>query len=391
VQRSLKFVKYLPQFGWNPTVVTTGDRRYPVADESLLDEIAGDVRVIRTHEWRFVRTVVHYLQVACEVLGLRWLYSAVAWPDDAVAWGPPTLARVLREIRRERPDALLTTSAPFTAHFVGMIASAVTGVPWVADFRDEWSTNPHVRAQGGLVAWCSRQAEQLFVRRASRVVVVADYFEMAPMATNRRVTITNGVDPDDVPEPTAAPMGSDVFRLAYVGTLYGQRDAAPVVRALSRLALRGEIDSSRFELRIVGNVWSETGEWPVQTTTTGYVAHARAVKEMAAAGALLLYVPPGSLAPGGKLFEYLVSGRPILAVAPRDNLAARLVGQWNAGATAAPDDEAEIEKAIRDLYARWKAGALDVAPDVRERTLARFGRPRLAGQLAEVLDAVSRD
>jgi glycosyltransferase involved in cell wall biosynthesis len=315
----------------------------------------------------------------------------MAWPDDAVGWGPPALLRVLREIRRERPDVLLTTSAPFTAHFVGMIAGAVTGVPWVADFRDEWSTHPHVRAQGGLVVWCSRQAEQLFVRRASRVVVAADYFETARIASNRRVTITNGVDPADVTEPAAAPVGSDVFRLVYVGTLYGEIDAAPVIRALARLAQRGEIDSARFELRIVGNVWSETGEWPVHTTRTGYVAHAQAVEEMAAAGALLLYAPPGSLAPGGKLFEYLVSGRPVLAVAPRDNLAARLVREWDAGATASPDDATEIEEAILDLYARWRAGDLDVAPDVRERTLARFGRPQLAGQLAEVLDAVARD
>jgi glycosyltransferase involved in cell wall biosynthesis len=389
VQRSLKFVKYLPQFGWHAVVVTTRERRYPVEDESLVDEIPADVRVIRVGELSWPRQLVRHAQMLCDVLRAPRLKHVVAWPDEFVGWGPPALLRTLREIRRERPDVIFTTSAPFTAHFVGLIASRLTGVPWVADFRDEWSTNPHVAAQGRIVTALSRRAERLFVRAAKRVSVVADYFEMAPTLDGRRVTITNGVDPDDVPNLASHRSVEDRFRLAFVGTLYGDRDAAPVLRALDRLVERGDIDPACVELRVVGNVWLET-EWPVETTTTGYVSHARAFAEMAAATALLLYVPPGSLAPGGKLYEYLVSGRPVLCVAPPDNLAARLVEEWGAGRSAAPDDDAAIEAAILDLYRSWHAGSLHVAPDVRARTLERFGRPQLARELARVLDEASR-
>src|SRR5205823_8100269 len=136
------------------------------------------------------------------------------------------------------------------------------------------------------------------------------------------------------------------FVLAYVGTMYGIIDPSLAMRALATLVSGGEVDSDRVEVRLVGSNWLPNFEPPstIRVTTIGYVEHARAVAEMRAATTLLLYVPSSSLAPSGKLFEYLASGRPIVCLAHPDNLARRLVDVWGAGVVADPHDESEIER-----------------------------------------------
>jgi glycosyltransferase involved in cell wall biosynthesis len=392
VQRTLKTIKYLPEHGWRATVVTTASQAYPVSDPSLLDEIPEGTRVVRAAEPALWGRLLRLALMATEVLRLRALRHLVAWPDEMLAWGPFALAAALREVRRSRPDAIFSTSAPHTAHLVAWIVHRLTGIPWVTDFRDEWSNNPHGE-QPGLVRRLNRRVERAITGRAARVVVVADYFQMAGAPPDRVVVIPNGVDEDDIDDIPAAPAEPRTrLRLSHVGTLYGDRDCAPVLAALRRLVDRGELDPDDLELRIVGNDWLAglDERVPVRLSRTGYVGHRDAVAEMRAADALLFYVAPSSLAPSGKIFEYLASERPILCVAHPDNLASRLVRDWEAGSWAAPDDDAGIERAILDLVARGRDGGLDALPDVRRRTLEQYSRRALAGRLAGVLDEAAR-
>ena len=137
--------------------------------------------------------------------------------------------------------------------------------------------------------------------------MAAEYFQLQGLASDdpRRVVIVNGVDEADLPEGVAPP--SDRFVLAYVGTLYGIRDPTPALHALSNLIEHGQIDGELVDVRLVGSMWLEGFEAPagIRIVETGYIEHARAVEEMCSATALLLYVPGSSLAPSGKLFEYL--------------------------------------------------------------------------------------
>jgi glycosyltransferase involved in cell wall biosynthesis len=220
--------------------------------------------------------------------------------------------------------------------------------------------------------------------------VTADYFELEGLARDdpRRTLIPNGVDEDDLPGPDAPGPSADRFVLAHVGTLYDIRDPTSVLAALAALAARGEVDGEVVEVRLVGNVWltSFTPPAGLRVVTPGYVDHAGAVSEMHAATALLLYVPGTSRAPSGKLFEYLASGRPLLCVARSDNLAAKLVKEWNAGVVADPGDEAAIEEALSELWRRWRVDGLPDQPEVRARTLERYSRRAAAERLAQVLD-----
>jgi glycosyltransferase involved in cell wall biosynthesis len=388
VQRTLKTLKYLPEHGWRSTVVTTASQAYPVSDPSLLDEIPSGTRVVRAAEPAVWGRLLRLVLMACDLLRLRALRGLVAWPDEMLGWGPFAFAATLREVRRSRPDVLYSTSAPYTAHLVAWGVHRVTGIPWVADFRDEWSNNPHGE-QPPLVRRLNRLVERAITRAAARITVVADYFDMAGAPPDHVTVIPNGVDEDDldgVPPPAARP--DRRLRLSHVGTLYGDRDCAPVLAAMRRLVDAGRLDRDDIELRIVGNDWLAglQDRVAVGLSRTGYVDHRAAVTEMRQADALLFYVAPTSLAPSGKIFEYLASERPILCVAHPDNLAARLVREWDAGIWAAPGDGDAIERALLTLVERRRAGDLPASPEVRRRTLERYSRRALAGRLAAVLE-----
>jgi glycosyltransferase involved in cell wall biosynthesis len=285
---------------------------------------------------------------------------------------------------------ILSSSPPASAHLAGWVLSRLTGVPWVADFRDEWAGDRGAQGQPRLRRAMDQHAERRVVAAARRVIVAAEYFRIA--GASRRETIPNGVDEADVPSvPTES--GDGVFRLSHVGSLYADRDVRPVLTAARRLLDRGLIDPRRFEIRVVGNVWLPefAADSPVPLTVTGYLPHADAIREMRKAGALLLYVAPGSLAPTGKVFEYLACERPVLCVARSDNLASRLVTEWRAGACADPGDGPAIEEALASLYLRWTSGDQLELRGARERVLENYSRRALTGRLAAVLDEAARD
>lgn len=390
VQRTLKFVRYLEPQGWDATVVSTRSRVYAARDHSLLADVPASTRVIRTPALPLAR----YLAIVLYKLRLRRLRAWVLWPDNGLGWAPFAFVAALRAARRDRPDVLFSTSAPYGSHLVALLVSRLTGVPWVADFRDEWATNPHLVGQPRPLRALAIRAERAITARARRIVVAADYFQLAGLESDdpRRVEIFNGVDEADLPPLAAPEPPSDRFVLTHVGTIYDTIDPRPALRALAALASRGAIDGERLEVRLVGAIWLPGFAAPpgVNARITGYMEHSRAVAEMHLATALLLYVPSSSLAPSGKLFEYLGSGRPLLCLAHPENLGSRLVREWDAGVVADPHDESAIAEAILVLWRRWEQEGLPDQEAVRERVLERFSRRAGAARLAQVLEDARR-
>jgi glycosyltransferase involved in cell wall biosynthesis len=225
-------------------------------------------------------------------------------------------------------------------------------------------------------------------------VVAADYFRLAGLAggDSRLVEIVNGVDEADLEQASGGPP-SDRFVLAHVGSIYEIRDPTPALRALGSLVSRGVVDADQVEVRLVGNLWIPGFAPPpgISVIATGYVSHEDAIEEMVAATVLLLYIAPRDLAPSGKLFEYLASGRPLLCLAPEENLASRIVRDWGAGVVAGPQDEEAIEEAITMLWRRWRAEGLPQQDDVRSRVFEQYSRRAGAARLADVLEDARRD
>ena len=389
VQRTVKHVKYLPTHNFDPVVVTTDSSVYHAKDDTLRADLPPALPVFRARELLWGRKLMRLAQAH----RIPYLGSIAAWPDQEAGWIPHALIVTLRAIRAHRPDVLYTTSPPNSAHLVGLLASRLAKLPWVADFRDEWSTNPHSGPRPPLIGPLTAYAERLVTRSASRVVVAADTAEILgmPVGNRRRMTISNGVDEADLPPKRPMPAASR-FRLSFVGSLYRGIDCAPVFEALRNLSRRGEIDPGRIEVRLVGNVGiANLDPGPIPMVRTGYVEHRRAFEEMLEAHALLSYVPAHAENTPGKIFEYLAADRPVLCVAGERNLASRLVRELDAGLWAHPKDVPGIEMAIKELYRRWQTGDLRNPPGVREAVLQRFSREKLAGDLARVLTAAIED
>jgi glycosyltransferase involved in cell wall biosynthesis len=385
VHRTLKHVKYLPRHGYQSLVVTARGRWYPPRDESLLDEVPDGTHVVAAPEIPLARVRALALN-PLHRLRLSRALAFIGWPDAYAGWIPGALWSALRTARRHRPVVVYSTSPPVSAHVVAMIVSRVLRLPWVADFRDGWTLNPQQEEAPRLLRRANARLEDAVVKRATRLVIADETVELR--GTEERALIRNGVDIEDVPETQAK--DDSLFRLTYAGTLYGARNAEPVFAALRSLIARGEIDAERLELRLVGSDFrgpaagSALRALPVKAT--GYVDHRRAVAEMAASDALLLYQPSGWPGASGKLYEYLATGLPILCVADEDSVPSRLVQELAAGECASPDDPAAIETAIGALYRRWKENGLGVNHDVRRTAFARYSREALAGRLARVFD-----
>jgi hypothetical protein len=388
VQRTLKHVKYLPAAGIHPIVLTGRPIWNPLRDATLSSDIPPETVVLRAPELPIQLAKWKLDGILRRARLPTGLAAYLSWPDELVGWIPTATWFAFRALRRYRPDVVYSTSSPVSAHVVALMVSRMTGLPWVADFRDGWTQNPQGDGQPWPLTSLSRSLEHAVVRQAQYLIAVDESVELVGIASDdpRLVLIRNGVDPEDCPAVDAYHAG-DRFRLSYVGALYGARDAAPVFAALRSLVDRGAIDRDKLEVRLVGPTPLEPDANLVhlRVTRTGYLDHAAAVLEMAAADALLFYAPVINRGTSGKIFEYLVSGRPILCVAGSDNYAARLVAELGAGPTADPRDQLAIERAILALYRSWEERDLRISANVRTETLRRFSRATLARELATVL------
>jgi glycosyltransferase involved in cell wall biosynthesis len=398
VQRTLKYVKYLPRHGFEPLVVTGRPRWFSQAsDEALLQEIPSCATVVQAPTIPF-----DYVQGKIDGLLRRLGTSSrvvrgALWPDPLVGWVPGAVWQARRLIREHHPSILYSTSLPATSHLAALIVHRLTGLPWVADFRDALTYDPepvYTRYHPPVRVYA--ELERRVVHEARYTTVACDSIELYGLGRDdrRRRLIPNGVDLEDLPtdmKVSTGPVGR--FRLSYVGTLYGARNAAPVFDAVRALVRRGLIDPDRFEIRVVGNaVTGSVADVPVPVTYTGFVDHRQAVAEMLDSTALIFHAPAHVPGASGKIYEYLTSGRPVLCVANPNNAAYRLVEELGAGECADVRDPTSVEGALQRLLTRWEHGPLAPLENVRDEAIRRFSRAKLAGELADLLrDALAQD
>lgn len=397
VQRTLKYVKYLPQHGFDPLVVTGRPRWFAqVPDRGLLGEVPSAALVVQapTIPFDYVQGKIDGLLRRAGIAS-RFVRGAL-WPDPLVGWVPPAAWQALRLIKTHRPSILYSSSLPATSHLAALVIHRLTGLPWVADFRDALTYDPdpiytHYHPPQRVYA----ALEGRVVQSAVYTTVACDSIDLFGLGREdpRRVLIPNGVDLEDLPAGDDLPdIPMDRFRLSHVGTLYGDRDAGPVFDAVRALVRRGVIDPDRFEIRIVGNAVKHAGDdVPVPVTFTGFVGHQAAVAEMLASTALMFHAPPHVPGASGKIYEYLTSGRPVLCVATPNNAAYRLVQELGAGECADGRSATDVENALERMLKRWEHGTLMPLDGVRDEAKKRFSRAKLAGDLANVLRAALSD
>jgi glycosyltransferase involved in cell wall biosynthesis len=430
VQRTLKFTKYLPEFGWQPYVVCGDD---PQAfndglDTSLLAEIPPEVwvwrrsyvspfvlrqRVLKKMAMQPRKSAINLspsleeqpnspAESYQEERLLQKLLRLAAKPlspfenppiDRALYWSLAILPGCMRLIRKEDIDLIYTSSFPYADHFAGYLIKRFTGLPWVADFRDPWSKNALSQNKGwrrSVDLW----AEQKVLHNAERVINVSptwtsDARRLAPKKDgNLFITLENGYDTVDFSNRLDVKERKTFIELTHVGRLY-DGTALPFFQALDQLGA----EAAQLKCRFIGGVCPEVANWlknhkiGVSIETETRLPHSQAIERMRSTDVLLLVIGTAPLWHGvypGKLFEYLASKTPILLIGPQGDTA-ELIKRTGTGCIVPGDDIDQI-KAILQLLASDLDHFRQLYYNPRLDAIATFERRILTRKLANEFD-----
>ena len=415
VQRGLKFVKYLPEFGWRPTVLTVRPESasWPDPDPDSVADIPEGTRVERTGAWDPYAWYARLLgRKKKEVISVgftgedgavprrrfaRWIRANMFLPDARVGWVPFAAARA-RTLMRQQYDAVLTTGPPHSTHFAGLALRRTHGMPWLADFRDPWT---EIYFYPELPMTAPVRALDAFLER--RILRNADGFVVVSPSMQRRFAergyasevIENGFDPADFEETASShAVSGDAFVVAHVGNMSRTQNPEALWKALSGPETASDWPDLQF--RFTGHtdasvLASASATCPgVRLDTLPYVPHRTAIGRMREAALLLLSINRVEGAEGiatGKLYEYLASGRPVLALGPANGDAARILQETGAGRMFDFDDADGARAFLHSHYEAWRAGSpMQGAPPDR---IARYSRREQARRLAALLSSLS--
>ena len=415
VQRSAKFAKYLPKFGWMPTVWAADQPEGFPADDSLAADLPSELRVLRMsagNGLQTVRRVLHDFSSARPPLRPRGLTTrlaaAIDWrlhawqtrtgfPDECAAWARRA-SSPLEIAGHERFDALYSTYSPASNHLLALELKRRTGLPWVADFRDLWTDDFRYREPFSRRREEHRRLEQEFLQSADAVIGVTPrqteiLASRLPRDHAKFHTITNGFDPDDFRGRNPRRPADRRFVLAYVGRFDLVRTSGVLGEALRAFADRLGKNRAQFVLRLAGHV-NATARAMLDATGIAceyldYLPHNDAIRCMRTADALLLTSPfdgNGDTIICAKLFEYLAAHRPILQVGPEGGECDRIVRECNAGVSVGLQAD-EILAGLTRLFDAWAADR--PLPGCPPEAAKPYSRVRLTADLAGVLDGVT--
>jgi glycosyltransferase involved in cell wall biosynthesis len=394
VQRPLKLAQYLPALGIETHVLAPDDSKWIHEDADLRVPTQAWVHRARYlgPKGRRPAEELHGTQgleralVQARLAGRRLLV-----PDENVTWNLTAIPAAIRIARRHGIDAVLTTSPPNSVHLVGAAVKRATGARWLADLRDSLVAHPHRRAESAAVRAKEKVdagVARLVARSADAISCVSEAIaeEVRRFEPRGRVaTIPNGCDFDDFAGLEYRP--GPRFRITHTGSFFGKRDPRPFLQALHDSGLDAVA-------RFVGDFRSADREWAAELglgdrlELIPYAPRATSLELQRDSDALLLLIPDaggrGKGVLSGKVFEYLASGRPILAAVPPDGAAAELIRETGAGVVVPPDDVEALRAALVELEERFRDGGL---PDVElpEAARERLSRRARAEETAELL------
>ena len=414
VQRVLKFVKYLPDFGWQPIVLTVEGGDFPARDESLLSEIPSGTKVHRTkifEPYRLYRKLTGKPAAApvdVENIPLadknRSLVERLAGfvretffiPDARIGWYPYAVPAALAIAKEENIDAIYSSSPPYSTSVIAREVHKKTGLPWIAGFRDPWigfiSSPDRWFFPKKVDEYLERSVyeEANIVECAWRGIVKdfqSKYQHVNPL---KCLHLPNGFDPDDYPPYEAEP--HETFTVAYTGSMYGRRNPSTFLRAVEELVHEGAVDEKKIRLKFVGRFGAEVQSMfsatslKNSTEVVSYVTHAESILELLKADCLLLVVDESKesseIVPG-KVFEYIGAHRPILALAQKGAIA-EILEETKSGMAIPNNDVGAIKKAFVECYENFVYHRKNFSPD--EGKIKQYERREVTGRLAGLLD-----
>jgi glycosyltransferase involved in cell wall biosynthesis len=393
IQRTLAFSRYLRDHGWDSIVLSAHPRAYPSKGDDLLRDVPQGVPVYRAFA---LDTSRH--------LSLWGRYpSILALPDRWASWFLGAIPTGLRVVRRHRPDLLWSTYPIATAHLIGLGLHRITGIPWIADFRDSM-TEPHYPPDV-TVRGVYRRIEQATVARAARSVFTTPgakrmYAERYPRLTAERwAVIPNGYDEESFRDAESAtvrrPPGGPPTTLVHSGLLYpSERDPRAFFAAVGSLHREGKIAPATLQIVLRASGFDD--EFRPLLRRHGIeeivrfqpaVGYRDALGEMIAADGLLLFQASNcNHQIPAKVYEYLRSGRPVFAMTDPVGDTARVLTEAGIDSLVPLDSEERIREGLLQFLEKLRAGRAPLASPEEVRHHSRRAR---TGELARLFDSVA--
>ncbi len=407
VQKSLKFVKYLHEFNYQPIVLTVNSKytRW-MKDYTAISDIPSDTVVYRTPtidlNWIFKVLWGLRLHKVVSWLQLNWLL-----PDAEITWLPFARYGLSKILSKYKIDIVYISGGPFSSMLLGPYLARKYKLKFVVDFRDEWTNNPT------RLDWAYPQSsiarenkyEKSVLEHSSGVVYthplyMKDNFEKKyPFLLDKRTeVITNGFDDDDFNDIRKnTSQNSKILSIVYTGSFYDRRQPAILWKALSELINDGIIDSGKVSVEIIGK--------NTKSFVLGQYQTEKSIKQVAKftpnqsrpdvlaasvnATMLLLYIAPGlncNAELPGKLYDYIRSYKPILAIIPPRGAAAEILQNSRTAFIYDSSNLSAVKNGITEVYNLWCNGQLSVNPD--KEYINRYNRNALTQKLSILFDKV---
>ena len=411
VQRWLKFVKYLPQYGWDPIVFTPENPDFQLKDESLLKEVAPETTVVKIPIWEpyqlFNRLTGKNKGKANVVIGQQkggmihtigmTIRGNLLIPDPRRFWIHPSVKFLTTYLKDHPVDAMVTTGPPHSMHIIGLKLHRTLGIPWIADFRDPWTNidfykDLHLSC---LADKAHRRKERMVITEANAVVSVTPTWcaEIEAKHPQKVVLVHNGYDEADIPKEKAKPDAT--FSIVHIGSINEARNPKILWQALSELLPKHEGLRKNLKIKLVGKTDPSVSEdihryhLTEYIQQTGYIPHNEAISFQQNAQVLLLLINNTPNANGiltGKLYEYMASQRPILAIGPIHSDIANLMKETNAGLIIDFNDLEGMKHAVQQFYERYQQGVLKATVTGYEK----YSRKAQCGVFASLLDDITK-
>lgn len=356
VQRWLKFVKYFRDFGIEPVVYVPENPTYPLEDSSLVSEIPEGIEILKQpifEPYRFAevfskkesKTISKGIIAGKEKQSfvqrlLLYIRGNFFIPDARKFWVRPSVEYLKDFIIENKIETIITTGPPHSVHLIGRELKRQVGVKWLADFRDPWTTiGYHDKLK------LTRRSVQKHKRLEKEVLQEADHIVVTSFTTQKEFqnltetsvsVVTNGFDKESIPETVL----DTKFTVSHIGSLLSGRDPKLFWKALHELTQENQAFAKTFQLQLVGAVSEDVLSSIKKAGLSdfivfkGYVSHIEAIQIQRSSQVLLLIEIDSKgtkcIIPG-KLFEYMVSQRPIIAMGPTDADISKIIKETNSG------------------------------------------------------------
>lgn len=385
VQRTLKFVKYLPEFGWQPIVLTTNSGSYYAYDDTLISELDDSVKIYRTEEKQ--KKKFSFPSTTVQKIG-RFVNGLVRQPDSKIGWKKKAISLAEKIIEEEKPDVIFSTAPPFTSHLVAAELADKYEIPLVLDYRDQWYGNPFNSMPTVFHKHHNKKLEESVLYKSKKIIVISRE-QKEKLLKNYNLLqhndiniVTHGYDREDF-ENISSEKLRDEFVITHSGLFQDNRNPKPFFKAFKKLV---DKHGDNVKLRLVGlmrkNHLRQIKSLKIENNIelVGNVSHSQAVEYLINSDVLWILQNDDVRTPG-KLYEYFGAKKPILATMPKSYMR-DLAVESGIALTADPTDSDDIYKALSTYYDLWKNGAL---PKGNEDFTSQFDRKHLTENLSNIL------